>query len=61
MMFKKKQEENEEPFDPASYEPEPTDYFGDSVNDMSKTFGFGTLAMGAFYALKTAYENGMFG
>jgi hypothetical protein len=59
-MFRKKQEE-EAPFDPASYEPEPTDHFGESVNEMSKTFGLGALALGAFYALKKAYENGMFG
>jgi hypothetical protein len=60
IMFKKKQDENTEPFDPSSYEPEPTNHFDDSVDDMSKTFGFGALLFGAFYAIKRAYEGGMF-
>lgn len=58
-MWKKKPEV-EEPFDEASYVPEPTNHFGVATDNMQKVVAGGALVGGGYYLIRELVALGIF-
>jgi hypothetical protein len=50
----------EEPFDDASYVPEPTDHFEAATNNLQKAGAGGAILVGGYYIFKMLMAGGLF-